>query len=192
MKISASDIAAWHYCPRAFYYKKVEKRPAPITEALVKGTLIHAVYKEYFDRKLFSNAEYFGWFLNKGIDRIMESEQGRINKIGMNKENLKTFLIETAINLNKAFANGNISIPTTIEKRIENNEFVARADALFEKPGLPLVVADVKKRLRDLGGVKLQLAVAAIILGTQGKKVEKGLAIDAENWKGIEIAIDEE
>ncbi|MBU2496681.1 MAG: PD-(D/E)XK nuclease family protein, partial [Nanoarchaeota archaeon] len=157
MKISASDISGFRYCPRDFYYRKIEKRAMPISEALVKGTLIHAMYKGFFDRKLFADAKYFEWFLDKGINKIMETEEGRANKLGINKENLRNFLVNSVTSLNKAFSNGDISIPTSTELRIENDDFVARVDAVFEKTGLPLVVADVKKRLRNLDEVKLQL-----------------------------------
>lgn len=191
MKVSASDLGAWKYCPRDFYYRKVEGKTKPPNENLVKGILIHSIYKDFFDRKVFSDAKYFEWFLSKGIDRFIEGEEGRIKSIGMDREELRSFLIETAKGLNNAVSSGEISLPSATELRIESDEFIARVDALFEKPE-SVIVADVKIRLRSLEGVKLQLAVAAIIFESQGKKVEKGLAIDAEKWQQVDVPITEE
>ena len=191
MKLNASDISAWRYCPRDLYYKLVEKREKPQTEHLVKGTLIHLLYKDFFDRKLFSDPPYFKWYLEKGIDRAMEKEDGRINKLGMKREILKNFLLNSLKKMEKAFQDGELTIPIATEQRIENDDFVARADALFEENG-ETAVADVKKSLRRLDEVKLQLAVAAIILESGGKKVTKGFAIDAESWKQFPVDLDYE
>lgn len=192
MRISASDIAAWRYCPRAFYYERVEGRRKPINENLVRGTLIHLIYEQFFTRKLFENADAFESFLKEDLDKAIENEDGRISKLKMDKDKLREFLINSAKKLLIAFNDGRISIPTSNEQKVDIPEFVARVDAIFEKQGLSLTVADVKIKIRDLESVKLQLSVAAIILEQHGKKVEKGLAIDAEKWKEFEVDLTEE
>lgn len=192
MRISASNIAAWRYCPRAFYYERIEGRKRPINENLVRGTLIHLIYEQFFTRKLFENEDAFESFLKEDLGKAIEKEDVRISKLKMDKDELREFLINSAKKLLIAFNDGRISIPTSNEQKVEIPEFVARVDAIFEKPGLPLTVADVKIRLRDLESVKLQLAVAAIILEKQGKKVDKGLAIDAEKWKEFEVDLTQE
>ena len=86
MKLNASDIGAWKWCPRDLYYRKVEGREMPPSQNLVKGTVLHSIYREFFDRKLFSDYPYYKWYLEKGIDKAIERESGRINKLGMNRE----------------------------------------------------------------------------------------------------------
>ena len=191
MKLNASDIGAWKWCPRYLYYRKVEGREMPPSQNLVKGTVLHSIYREFFDRKLFSDHIYYKWYLEKGIDRAMERENGRINKLGMNREKLREFLLSSTQKLYEAHKNGAIEVPSATEQRIENDDFIARADALFESNG-ETIVGDVKIKLRSLDGVKLQLGVAALILESQGKKVTKGYAIDAENWKQFPVELDEE
>lgn len=197
MKVSASDIAAFKYCPRDFYYKKIEKKTFPPTQALVKGTLIHAIYKEFFDRKLFSDSKYLKWFLKKGIERVMEKEASRINRLGMNKEELRRFLSHSLKKLNESYLAGNLSAPILTEQRFENDEFIAKIDALFGKileddKTEFQAIGDVKIRLRNLDEVKLQIAVASIILSSYGKDVKRGLAIDAERWLEVEFFINDE
>jgi len=187
MRVSASDVAAWHYCPRSFYYDKVEKRKRPINENLVKGILIHVIYENFFVKKLFLDETAFDSFIDLGLDKEIEKETGRINSLKMDRDNLKKFLVNSTQKLLAAFKDGRISIPTANEQKVHTPEFIARIDSVFDKPGIPVTVADVKIKLRNLGTVKLQLAVAAIILEKQGKKVVKGLAIDAESWREIEV-----
>ena len=191
MKILASEITAWRYCPRQLYKVKILGEERPLNEDLVKGSLLHLVYKEFFDRKPYTSSSYIEWFLDKGIERVMEKEDGKINKLNMSRELLKDFLVYSAQGLNAAFNKGRISVPKAIEQHIESDEFIARVDAIFEKDEHE-IIGDIKKRIRNLDEVKLQLTVAAIIFDALGKKVERGLAIDAENWREIEFLIDNE
>lgn len=191
MRVSASEVAAWHYCPRSFYYDKIEKRRRPINENLVRGILIHVIYETFFVKKLFLDKIAFDSFLDLGLDKEMEKEIGRINSLKMDRDVLKNFLVNSTQRLLTAFNDGRISIPTANEQKVYIPEFVAKIDSVFDKPGIPVTVGDVKIKLRNLETVKLQLAVAAIILEKQGKKVEKGLAIDAESWKEVEVDLTE-
>ena len=194
IKLNATDITTFRYCPRQYYYSRVEKRESPPNEHLVRGTLVHSLYQEFFKRKLFEAAEkdpsYYEWFLTTGIDRMMEKENGRINKLGMNHPTLKRFLIAAVHRLLESFKAGTIKEPSLMEHKVENEDFVARIDTIFEKED-GLAIGDVKIKLRELESVKLQLAVAAIILESMGKKVEKGLAISAEDWKEIEFPLED-
>lgn len=192
MKINASDLAAWKYCPCDFYYSRVLKKPKPISENLVKGILVHSLYKKFFDQKLYAYPEEFQKFLTQGIGELVKKEQGRIEKLKMNPDVTKNFLVNSAQGLRKAFTDGNVSVPSSTETSLESEEFKARADAIYDKPGMPFIIGDVKIRLRDLAGVKLQLTAIALILESQGKKVETALAIDASNWREVEIFIDDE
>ena len=75
-----------------------------------------------------------------------------------------------------------------MEQRIENDYFIARVDAIFSESK----IGDLKTKLRDIDEVKLQLAVAAIILESQGKIIETGVAIDGTEWQEIYFPITKE
>lgn len=53
--LSKSRLKTWINCPRSFYYKYVEEIDTPETEAMVRGTDIHAIIEDYYENAIEDN-----------------------------------------------------------------------------------------------------------------------------------------
>mgnify|MGYP001615937902 FL=1 len=192
MKISASDITSYKYCPRSYFREKVLKLVRPPNEQQVRGSLVHNIYSYFFANKVYERKDYLEWFVDEGINRFINKENERISKLNLSKTILKDDLFLAVNRVINAFKEGRIQIPREVEKRIENEEFVAISDAIFsDSPDNNGFVLGEVKLGYNLERVKLQLAVATIIYEGLGQSIKGAKVIDAYKWQEIPIEIND-
>jgi CRISPR/Cas system-associated exonuclease Cas4 (RecB family) len=192
--ISATDISLWAFCPRAYYFKKIQKIPTMPNEKLVIGSIIHKLYKEFFKGFITANEKevYIGNFLKERIPILVSSYDTIIQKLELDKNKLTIQMQTNLNNLVFRLSTGFSSIPKILETTFTAKGLLARPDCVFENNG-NFHVGDIKLEGNDNLGTKLQLTVGAIVVENElGKSVPKGVIINGQNWNEAIVNITED
>ena len=181
--ISASDIKLWAFCPKAFYFQKIQNLYPLPNEKTIKGQIIHKLYALYFEGRVKAEdvTEYDDTFLEK-IEETVEKFILPIENLELNGKELVLQMKESIEKLIFRVRSGFCSIPKYIERTFQYDGLVARPDCIFEDNN-EMIIGDVKLNRNDGFGTKLQLATGAILLEKEfGKVVTRGFIIDGEEW----------
>jgi CRISPR/Cas system-associated exonuclease Cas4 (RecB family) len=192
--VSASDIALWSFCPRAYYFERIQKIPTLPNEKLVIGSIIHKIYKEFFREFITINNKesYIKDFLNYTIPVLVNSYESVVQELNLDRNKLTTQMQTNLNNLVFRINTGFSSIPKILETTFASKGLVARPDCVFENNG-NFYIGDIKLEGNNNLETKLQLTVGAIVVENElGKSVPKGVIINGQDWNEIIVNITED
>jgi len=181
------------FCQRCFYFLKVLKVPRLPSQEMVKGSIIHELYKRFFREmehlKKESIADFAQHFMEKEKAKVLGRWQKTMKNLSMDEKELGGELDKIFAILFYRLANGFSKVPKFVEREFIAYGMKARPDMVFEENG-SLKIGDIKLKGEITLGTKLQLTVGAILLQKNlNKGIERGVIINGQDWTEKEMLI---
>jgi CRISPR/Cas system-associated exonuclease Cas4 (RecB family) len=189
--ITASDLAAWDYCPRQVYFRRIKGIKPEKKEVMVKGSVKHKVFENlismYKDK---GNIQ-----TKKAIDQALSLHAPELEQFGTDLDEFRKHIEWSFGILEDRITKDDFPIPEHCEKWLESNKLglKARVDAIFQSRAGEWVVADLKTKVTDYPGTKMQIGAGALLFEEQeGVKVNNIRIISHLNWMEKEIPLTDE
>lgn len=192
--ITASDLAAWNYCPRQVYFRRVLNIKPAKREVMVKGSVKHKVFENlisiYKDK---GNIQ-----TKKAIDQALALHSPELRQFGTDLDEFRKEIEWSFGILEERITKDNFAIPEHCEKWFESEKLglKARVDCIFKPSSDEWVVADLKTKVNDYPGTKMQIGAGALLFEEHNKKknikVNNIRIISHLNWMEKDVPFTDE
>lgn len=188
--ISASDLAAWDFCPRQVYFRRVLGIKPEKKEVMIKGTVKHKIFETLISRYKKTGRIDVKNTIEKVFSRyIKDFEAFGTDMDEFRKDTEWSFGI-----LKDMITSDEFIIPEFCEEWLESEDLglKARVDAIFDDSG-EWIVGDLKTSTSDFLGTKMQIGAGALLFEKhKNVGVNKIKIISHSDWEEKEIHLTDE
>ena len=185
MMIKASDFSSWDYCPRKFYFTKVQGLKTKRSQPMVRGVIKHEIFKGIMDSHKKGNKPK----LDAIINSVFAGNKANMGEVGIDSNDLMGELVGCFNQLLKMMESGEMPVAEICEEQFVSEKIglLAKPDAIFKIDG-EWVVGDLKPNMGFFPGTELQAACGAMVFEDKmGVKVSKLTVISHNDWMVREI-----
>lgn len=191
MRITASQVGRWIFCPRAFYFEKVMNLPVIHNKKMFIGSTLHKIHEHFFVKKLYENEEGFKRYIENDLLNFV-SDTDKLTLLNVDREEFLLALKRACELLQKKYKEGRIYKPIHIEKQFSTPFLSAYPDVVYEING-EIVICDIKPEDNINMSIKLQITTGAILVEEKERRpVKKGLMLSWMDWGYTETDITED
>lgn len=188
--ISASDLAAWEFCPRKVYFQRVLGIRSPKKEEMIKGTIKHKIFEEMINSHKKKESFDISNIIENALSRYTKDfEEFSTDVDGFKKELESCFSI-----LREKVNKKEFLIPEFCEQWMESEDLAlkARIDTVFNESG-DWIIGDLKTNTSDFLGTQLQVGAGALVFEKKmNTKVKKMKIISHNDWEEKKIYLTNE